>query len=236
MKKIDILIGKKIAHRGLWNKINPENSFGAYRRCVDKKIPIELDVHILKDNTLLVIHDDNTLRMTGKNIVLKDAVYNDVKDLKLGNTDYKIPIFSDVLELVNGKVLLDIELKYDVKGFKICREICKYLDGYRGDFIIKSFNPIYVLWFKIRRPNYMRGILISGLGNGIKRKLLNSVWFSFILWFNIFMKVDFIVYDYRELPNRKLDKLRKSGIPVLLFTLKEDDIINYKYDGYIYEK
>lgn len=235
-KNLDMLIGKKIAHRGLWNKENPENSLGAYKRCIDRNIPIELDVHILKDNTLVIMHDDDTYRMTGKKIILKNAVYDDIKELKLKNTDYKVLELNEVLSYVNGRVLLDIELKYDVKNFRICNEICKYLDKYKGDFIIKSFNPIYILWFRLKRPNYIRGILISGLSGYIKRKLFNNMWLSFILWFNNFMKVDFMAYDYRELPNKKLDKLRKSGVPILLFTVKEENIINYRYDGYIYEE
>ena len=171
--------------------------------------------------------------MTGKEIILKNAVYDDIKDLKLNDTEYGIPKFSEVLELVDGKVLLDIEVKYDVKNFRICREITKFLDKYKGDFIVKSFNPIYVMWFRIFRPNYIRGLLISMDDN--KGKIFNSFWLNFLLWFNLFMKCDFIAYDYKFLPNRKIDKLRRKGIPIFIYTLKRNEIINYKYDGYIYE-
>jgi len=51
-KNLNILIGKRIAHRGLWCGKFPENSLGAFERCVDKCIPIELDVHILKDGKI----------------------------------------------------------------------------------------------------------------------------------------------------------------------------------------
>ena len=50
-KNLDYLNKIRIAHRGLWNDENPENSVGSFRRCLDKGIPIELDVHILKDGT-----------------------------------------------------------------------------------------------------------------------------------------------------------------------------------------
>lgn len=233
-KKIDILSIGKIAHRGLWNSENPENSIGAYKRCIDRNIPIELDVHILRDNSLVVIHDDDTYRMTGKKIVLKNATYDDIKDLKLKNTDYKIPTFSEVLDLVDGKVLLDIEIKIEVFNFKICRELCKYLDNYKGDFIIKSFNPAYLLWFRINRPNYVRGLLVSKLGWVKMSRILKYMLFN--MWFNVLAKPDFVAFDYRDLPSKKLDRLRSKGVPVLLFTIKENEIINYKYDGYIYEE
>lgn len=233
-KKIDKLIEKRIAHRGLWNDKNPENSIGAYKRCIDRNIPIELDVHILKDNTLVVIHDDDTEKMTGKKVILKDANYDDIKDLRLKNTDYRIPKFKDVLELVNGKVLLDIEIKLDVCNFKICREVCKYLDEYKGDFIVKSFNPIYMIWFRLYRPNYVRGILVSKLKNAKVSKIIKYICFN--MWFNFIVKPDFIAFDYRDLPNRRVEKLKNKGIPVLLFTVKENEIVNYKYDGFIYEE
>ena len=233
-KNLNILMGKKIAHRGLWNDKYPENSVGSFKRCIARGVPIELDVHVLKDNSLVVIHDPNTFRMTGKEIILKNAVYDDIKELKLKGTEYGIPKFSEVLELVDGKVLLDIEVKYDVKNFKICREISKLLDKYNGNFIIKSFNPIYVMWFRIFRPNYIRGLLMSV--DEKKGKILNSLWHNFLIWLNLLMQCDFIAYDYKFLPNKKIDKLRKKGVPILIYTLKENEIINYKYDGYIYEE
>lgn len=232
-KKINILLGKQIAHRGLWDVYNPENSIGAYLRCIDRNIPIELDVHILKDKSLVVFHDDDTMRMTGKRIILKDANYDDVKDLKLKNTSYKIPKFSDILNLVDGQVLLDIEVKNDVKNFKICNELCKCLDNYKGEFIVKSFNPIYLLWFRIYRPNYVRGLLVSSLGWNVVGKILEYMLFN--MWFNFLVKPDFVAFNYKNLPNKKVDRLRRKGMPILLFTVKKNDIINYTYDGYIYE-
>lgn len=233
-KLLDVFVGKKIAHRGLWNDKNPENSIGAFKRCIDRNIPIELDVHILKDNTLVVMHDGDTGRMAGKNIVLKNAEYDDIKDLKLKNTEYKIPTFDEVLNLVAGKVLLDIEIKYDVKNFRICRELCKYLDNYKGDFLVKSFSPVYLMWFRLFRPKYIRGLLVSRLsydkfGDAIR-------YINFLVLLKFIVKPDFLCVNYKNLPNKKIDKIRKKGIPILLYTLKEKDIMNYKYDGYVYEE
>jgi len=232
-KNLDFLDKIRISHRGLFDKNNPENSIGAFKNSIKKGVPIELDVRILKDNTVVVFHDADTKRMTDKLVVLKDSVYDDIKDLKLKNTGYGIPKFSEVLELVDGDVLLDIEIKYDVKNFKICREVCKYLDNYKGNFIVKSFNLMYVVWFRIFRPNYVRGFLVSvNKGQNIR----NKMWFCFFKWLNVFMKMDFLVFDYRFLPNRSVDKIKKSGIPVLLYTIKGDNKVKYKDYSYIYEE
>lgn len=229
-KKLDRLVGIKIAHRGLWNDVNPENSLGAYKRCIDKNVPIELDVQILKDGTLICFHDNNTFRMTGEDLILKEVSYDDIKNLKLKDTKYGIPKFSDVLEIVDGKVLLDIEIKGNGKDFRICHEICKYLDRYKGDFLIKSFNPMYMIWFRIYRSDYLMGLLIPNLSNQNRFSVLKYIFLM------LFVKPDFIAIDYRNLSNKKIDRLRKCGVSILIFTLKERDLKKYKGVGYIYEE
>ena len=235
-KDLSILNNIEIAHRGLWNKNIPENSIGAFKRCIDKKIPIELDIHLLKDDTLVVFHDDNLNRLVGKNIILKNCCYDDIKDFKLKGTNFNIPTLDMVLNLVDGKVLLDIELKFDVHNFKICDEVCKYLDNYNGEFIIKSFNPFYIWWFKVNRPNIIRGLLVSKFKKTKMNNLYKRILFN--MWFNFLAKPDFIAFDYKELPNKKIDKLKKKGIPILLFTVKHNKISKFKskYAGFLYEE
>ena len=233
-KNLEILKNIKIAHRGLWNETIPENSIEAFKRCIDKNIPIELDIHLLKDNTLVVFHDNTLSRLIGKDIVLKDLTYDELKKFNFKNTNSKIPTLKEVLELVDGKVLLDIELKTDVKGFKICSELCKLLDNYKGEFIVKSFNHLYIWWFRINRPNYIRGLLVSKLKNA--NKLVSFIIFNMV--FKNFAKPDFIAFNYKFLPNKKIEKLRKNGIPILLFTIKEKNIEYYNNEDFsvIYEE
>ena len=60
-----------IAHRGVHdNKEIPENSMKAFKLALDKKYNIEFDIHVTKDEKLVIFHDDNLARMTGvdKNI------------------------------------------------------------------------------------------------------------------------------------------------------------------------
>ena len=222
-RNLGFLNGIEIAHRGLCKEGLLENSMSAFLECVKKNIPIELDVHILKDNTLVVIHDDDTERVTGKRVVLKDANYEDIRDLRLFGSEERIPLFSEVLELVSGKVLLDIEIKYDVKDLRICKEICKLLDKYSGRFMIKSFNSLYVYWFKKYRKDYIRGLLIS---TDKKRTCLRI--------FDGLANPLFVCFNYKKLPNKMIDKLYSRGIPVLLYTIK--DKIDCNYTGIIFEK
>ena len=60
------------AHRGLHNEAIPENSMAAFRAALDHGYGIELDVHLLKDGNLAVIHDHSLLRTTGVEVEVED--------------------------------------------------------------------------------------------------------------------------------------------------------------------
>lgn len=221
-----------IAHRGLWNEDAPENSMPAFQKCLEASIPIELDVHLLKDQTLVVFHDDNLKRMTGIDRKIKDCTYEEIKNVRLGGTNCTIPRFEDVLKLVDGKVLLDIEIKYH-SSLEVCKSLATQLDSYNGDFFVKSFSPLHIAWFRFKRPEYKRGLLVSRLKSANIPKILK--WLLFDMKFNFLCKPNFIAFDHDELPNKKIEKLKKRGMPIYLWTMKDRDFTD-DYDGIIYER
>ena len=106
------LVSMPIAHRGLHNNDTiPENSLKAFQKCIDKNIPIELDVRVTKDKQIVVFHDDKLSRMTEIDGYVNNIDYADLLSARLLKTNEKIPLFSEVLELVNGKVPILIEVK-----------------------------------------------------------------------------------------------------------------------------
>lgn len=143
---IDKITPNMIAHRGLHNKLIPENSLEAFKNCVERNIPFEFDVHILKDGTIIVFHDANLKRMTGIDKYLINCDYEEVSKLYLGNSKEKMPTLDEVLKLVDGKVSLDIEFKYDQKRYLLEKALIKKLKDYKGDFVLKSFDYKAVLY------------------------------------------------------------------------------------------
>lgn len=220
-KDLNILKEIHISHRGLHNDYIPENSMMAFKKAVEKGVAIELDLHLLKDNKIVVFHDDNLKRMTGCNRKIKDCTYEDIKNLKLLGSNEKIPLLKDVLDLVKGKVILDIEFKCDKKAGLLEKEACKLLDEYSGIFIVKSFNPFSVLWFKKNRPNFIRGQLSSDFSkdnfNIIKRTILKYMVFNFLT------KPDFIAYDFSAITSKQIEKIKRKNIPILLWTIRNNE-------------
>ena len=229
MKK-EVNIDKvKIAHRGLHNKKNPENSLGAFKRSIKANLPIEFDVHILKDDSLVVFHDDNLKRMTGLNKDIKDLTYPEIKDLKLKSTKEKIPTLREVLNLVGGRVLLDIEIKTDVKSKKICKLLAKELDSYKGKYMVKSFDPRFIAWFKKNRPNVFRGLLISNSARYGKLTKFCLSWFCM----NLYCKPNFLAIQKNLMNDKRVNKYKDKGIKILIWTIR--DTKWYETDGIIFE-
>lgn len=150
-----------IAHRGVHNnKDIPENSKKAFELAISKKYAIEFDIQITKDNKLVIFHDNNILRMTGVSKNIADMTFDEVRKLKLLDTDYGIMTFKELLNLVDGKVFLDIEVKSTKKVNLISSLILKELENYNGKFQLKSFNPFIVRTLKKKTNKYKIGLLI----------------------------------------------------------------------------
>ena len=62
---LQALKGWRYAHRGLHGNGIPENSMAAFRAALEHGFGIELDVHLLKDGTLAIMHDHDLKRTTG---------------------------------------------------------------------------------------------------------------------------------------------------------------------------
>ena len=209
-----------IAHRGIHNnKEVPENSIKAFKLALEKNLTVELDIHLTKDNYLVIFHDDNLKRMTGVNKIIETLTLKEIKKLKLLNTTEKIPTLEEVLKLVNGKVLLDIEIKANKGVKKIINELLKVLNLYKGEVIIKSFNPLAVKEVKKNTNKYLVGLLIDYYS---KKKIFNI--FSKTNIIIPFCKPDFLGINKKMLKTKKIQKYLNK-LPIMIWTIKKDDEI-----------
>lgn len=164
-----------IAHRGYHQGDEvPENSLASFKACIEKKLPIELDVHILTDGTALVFHDDTFERMTGYHKDVYISTYSEVANLKLLKSEEKVPTLQDVLALVDGQVPLVIELKCLKHDGRLEHQVHNLLRSYHGPYSIQSFNPYTLLWFKRYAPAVTRGFL-SGSYHDSKLSLIEKL-------------------------------------------------------------
>ena len=147
------------AHRGLHNGERAENSMSAFKAAVDAGYGIELDIRLSKDGKLVVFHDDTLDRVCGREGKVIDFTADELATFSLCGTSDGVPLFSDVLAMVDGKVPLLVEIKENAGDSSVSIAACKMLKEYKGEFIVESFNPMSLKTVKENMPEVCRGIL-----------------------------------------------------------------------------
>jgi glycerophosphoryl diester phosphodiesterase len=187
------------AHRGLHGPGIPENSILAFRKAKEAGYGIELDIHLLADGNLAVIHDSALLRTTGANGIIENLTTADLKNYHLEGTDETIPEFHQVLELFDGKAPLVVELKVHGGNYAAVTEAaCKMLDGYNGTYCMESFDPRCLLWLKKNRPDVIRGQLTEDYFASKSQLPLPLKWLLSENLGNFLTKPDFVAYRYTD--------------------------------------
>lgn len=220
MKNLEPLLNKLIAHRGVHNKYIKGNSLIAIELAIMKKLPVEFDVTLTKDNVVILCHD-SFIECGDKTYIISKYDYNFLK-----NICHELVTLESVLKLVSGKIPLLIELKPYNKGNKLEKECVKLLDKYKGYFAIQSFSPFIIYWFKKNRESYIRGQLLTNTYN--YNFIVNGIY-KYML-FNKFTNPDFICYNIKGLPNKQIEKVRKSK-PIIGWTVRKQEQIE-KYNKY----
>ncbi len=225
------------AHRGLHEAGKPENSMAAFRNALNHGYGIELDVHLLKDGNLAVIHDANLKRTTGREGYVEDLETQDLWQYNLEDTPQVIPTFREVLELFDGKAPLIVELKVERNNYpRLCQTVCDMLDGYKGLYCLESFDPRAVYWLKKNRPDLIRGQLTENFLKSPTSKLPRILKFCLThQLFNFLTMPDFVAYkfdDRKTFENTLVKKL--WGTPRVTWTIQnQQDFDTAKKEGWI---
>ena len=190
------------AHRGLHNisKGIPENSIAAFSAACDAGYGIELDLQLTADNQVVVFHDFDLIRVCEDNKSIENYTAEELSQFRLLGTEEKIPLFSDVLEIVAGRIPLVIEIKPGKMGPSLCEKTLALLADYDGDYCIESFDPIVVRWLKQNAPHIFRGQLANRIGSYDKKyPWIGRLAVSRCI-FNFLTKPHFIAYESGKKP------------------------------------
>lgn len=160
-----------IAHRGA-SKAAPENTMAAFHKAVKQGATwIELDVHLTKDQEIVVIHDEKVDRTTNGEGWVKDLTLKELKKLDAGKWFSKkfkgerIPTLKEVIEFAKQKnIYLNIELKNAIIQYEELEEkVIQLIQLY--DFvekvIISSFNHFGLQKVKKINSSVKTGILYA---------------------------------------------------------------------------
>lgn len=224
-----------IAHRGLFDKVHPENSLSAYDEAIKAGYPIAIDVCMLSDGTIVVFSDECLSRLTGNDGYLKFLKKSDLDILRLCGTKEKVPTLKEALDFVDGRVPLFVEIQNDSKVGDLEKGIIDFLKEYKGKVAIASKNPYVLEYFYNYAPEILRG-QISGFYKNekiphSKKSALKKLKFN-----NDVSHPNFICYESEHLPNRFVRKYK--DLPLIAYSLKNqiDYLKVVKYcDNVIFE-
>lgn len=159
MEKEPLIIG----HRGARGHVI-ENSLPSIQKAMELGADaIEIDVFKIADGSLVVFHDDTVDRLTDATGPIEKYTQATLDTLSLEG-GVKIPTLQEVLDLIDAKVLLNVELKGAGTAQPVYETLLANIDskGWKlEDFIISSFKWDELETMRALDPNMPIGILTS---------------------------------------------------------------------------
>lgn len=223
---------RPFCHRGKHGGSIIENTILAFEKSIEMNFPFEFDVRLTKDKKVVCFHDNNLMRMFNVRKKVNELTYEELNNIK---EDFHFPLFKEVLDLVDGKVGLMIEIKADKIG-ELENLVIKQLEGYKGKYVFVSFNPLSLRYMRKNKPEILRGQISSNFSNSkmnwIKKVILKKMLFNFL------SKPDFISYDINDFDEKILLNFKKKNYYIFGYTYKsrkKELELREIFDNVIYE-
>lgn len=220
---------KVMAHRGASTEA-PENTMAAFQKAIDDMADyIELDVQLTNNGEVIVMHDSNAYRTTGVDANIVNMTYKEVKTLDAGSwfsDEYvgeNVPSLKEVLELTQGKIKLNIELKPADNDTALAKNTVRLIEKYNmvNDCVITSFSESALKAVKTYNQEIKVGYILSAAYGD----------------FYDMKNVDFFSVNAAFLSKRTIDAIHNSGKRVYAWTVNNKESIknltNKGVDGII---
>ncbi len=239
----DRLFSPPIAHRGLWSPTGaPENSLAAFDAACRAGYGIELDVQLSSDGQVMVFHDHHLARMAGAAATLKEKTAADLGALRLKGSGEPIPTLEQVLRLVDGRVLIMVEIK-SLPGEEgpLDEQVAQTIEGYVGPFSIIGFNPYSHAWWAEHRPDVLRGLNSYSYNDEGGHALPEDQRQAFRNLEHVAVaQPHFLALGTDMLPSEPAERRRAEGYPIVAWTVRsaehwvaiEADCDNLIFEGF----
>lgn len=217
-----------IGHRGAKGH-EPENTLIAFQKAMDMFVDgIELDVHLSSDGEIIVIHDFTIDRTTSGKGLVNELSLPELKAFRIKDElTQQIPTLVEVLDLVNQKCFVNIELKSYETAEKVVKLIEKYISDKNwnyNDFLISSFD-----WTALQQVTFLNSEIPIGV--------LTETDLDLALAFAKFIQARSIHPHFHLLTKENTLRIQEKGLQVFTWTVNEPDDIqkikSFKVNGII---
>ena len=242
----------------------PENSLASFAAACEAGYGIELDIQLTRDGQVVVVHDSTLMRVAGDPRRVGELTYEelcgialfpapsrpgDAKSAPAGEASERtvdgraqhVPLFSDVLRLVNGRVPLIVEYKmpsldrWDEGCERLMESGDRLLREYDGDYVVESFHPGALRWYRMNNPSVCRGQLAARADGGSKDI---SARLAGLLALNWMSRPDFVAYDWVDGGTPAVRLARALGAVMVSWTVRspeECERAGMMFDRHIFE-
>ena len=225
------IMARPIAHRGLHGLSRDmiENSHSAAAAALAHDYHIECDVQASADGEAFVFHDFSLERMTARDGALARMAAADIAQINLRETNQTIPLLSDYLSRIAGRVGVICEIKSAFDGdFRLAQRVAKIMAAYAGPVAVKSFDPNVMVY--LRRHAAELGIAHVPLGIVAEAQFDEPEWSMLSKEQRLGMSTlthwdktrpDFLSWNMGDLPHATASLCRAFNIPVMAWTLRD---------------
>lgn len=218
------------AHRGDGYH-SPENSMSGIKSSIAKGIDaIEIDVAMTKDGVVVLSHDEDLRRSSGRPERIKDLTYEELMEVDIGRlfdasfTGEKIPTLAEALDYITEtetKIIIDVKV-YEDEAEEYAQKIVDLVNEYEAEelSLVQSFNNKFLRAVRKHNPHITIGqILFLSVGNLSK------------------LDVDFYTIRQTMLTERLIKQARKENRDIWVWTVNNPrnikEVLKYNVDGII---
>lgn len=182
---------KGVAHRGLHDDERTENGMKAFENAIAHGKAFEFDIHLSKDGEIIVCHDSELARTTGKEGIIEELTLKEIKEGYRLADGGEVPTLKEVYDLNQDRQTMVVELKPYKKNYK---ELAKatinfFQQNPAKKIIFISFFPQCL--FSLKKLGHPRQLLIC-------KEQLDAFYFRM---FFEGLDVEFCLLDNKSIQN-----------------------------------
>jgi glycerophosphoryl diester phosphodiesterase len=201
-----------MAHRGA-SGMAPENTMAAIQAAVESGADwVEIDVQEAADGAIVVIHDSDLKKIAGNSMKVADSTLTELQQVDIGSwfgpefADQRIPTLKQVLQHCEGKIGVNIELKYYGNEKRLEESVAGIVEAteMQDQVLLMSLSHEGVKKMRKLRPDWEIGLLSSvALGNIIG------------------LDVDFLALNAKSTSRSKIRNIQKRNKKVMVWTVND---------------
>ncbi|MFH1379490.1 MAG: glycerophosphodiester phosphodiesterase family protein [bacterium] len=200
----------KIGHRGAGGYA-PGNTLLSVQKALTFKLDyIEIDVSVCKSGEIVAVHDTRVDQTTDGSGFVTDKTFKELSDL-IVTGGQKIPTLQEILDLIDRKIRINIE----IKGTNVARSLVNLIKTYvqeknwrYSDFLISSFNHYELKQMYGLCPDVKMGAVIAGIPIGYAESAQKLHAYS------IHLSKEFITPEF-------VDDAHRRDLKVFVYTIND---------------